>query len=79
MDAAAIIGTTSAAITFVETLAKIVSLSRKVHQATGELDEHKRLRDAASSLEPAIAALLEKSKSQTPLAPVEKGLLQVAQ
>jgi hypothetical protein len=79
MDAATIIGTTSAAITFVETLAKIVSLARKVYDATGEIDQHKRLRNATSALEPAIAALLEKGKAQTPLSPVEKSLLQVAE
>lgn len=78
MDPASIIGTTSAAITFVETLAKIVSVARKVHRATDELDEHKRLRDVASALEPAITALIDKSKSQTPLSPVEKSLLEVA-
>lgn len=78
MDPASIIGTTSAAITFVETLAKIVSVARKVHRATDELDEHKRLRDAASALEPAITALIDKSKSQIPLSPVEKSLLEVA-
>ncbi|CAJ0551471.1 Ff.00g114010.m01.CDS01 [Fusarium sp. VM40] len=78
MDPASIIGTTSAAITFVETLAKIVSVARKVHRATDELDEHKRLRDAASALEPAITALIDKSKNQTPLSPVEKSLLEVA-
>jgi hypothetical protein len=61
MDPASIIGTTSAAITFVETIAKIVSIARKVHDnATGELDEHKRLRDVASALEPGIATLIEK-------------------
>ena len=51
MDPASIIGTTSAAITFVETIATIVSIARKVHDnAIGELDEHKRLRDVASAL-----------------------------
>ncbi|KAH7242716.1 hypothetical protein BKA59DRAFT_481230 [Fusarium tricinctum] len=79
MDPASIIGTTSAAITFVETLAKIVSVARKVHRATDELDEHKRLRDIASALEPAITALIEKSKSQISLSPVEKSLLEVTQ
>jgi hypothetical protein len=78
MDPASIIGTTSAAITFVETLAKIVSASRKVHRATGELEEHKRLRDAASALEPAITTLIDRSNSQTPRSPVEKSLLEVA-
>lgn len=79
MDPASIIGTTSAAITFVETLAKIVSVARKVHRATDELDEHKRLRDIASALEPAITALIDKSKSQISLSPVEKSLLEVTQ
>ncbi|KAH7186989.1 hypothetical protein DER44DRAFT_737016 [Fusarium oxysporum] len=80
MDPASIIGTTSAAITFVETIAKIVSIARKVHDnATGELDEHKRLRDVASALEPGIATLIEKCKSQTLLSPEEESLLQVAE
>jgi hypothetical protein len=79
MDPAGIIGTTAVAVQFVASLSEIVSLARKVHHADGELDEHKRLRDAASDLEPAIVVLLEKSKSQTPLSPVEKSLLQVAQ
>ncbi|KAI6753926.1 hypothetical protein HG530_013102 [Fusarium avenaceum] len=79
MDPASIIGTTSAAITFVETLAKIASVARKVHHATDELDEHKRLRDIASALEPATTALIDKSKSQISLSPVEKSLLEVTQ
>jgi hypothetical protein len=79
MDAAGIIGTTAVAVQSVAILWEIVSLARKVHHANGELDEHKRLRDAASSWEPAIAALLEKSNSQTPLSHVEKSLLQVAE
>ncbi|KAH7204882.1 uncharacterized protein BKA55DRAFT_291554 [Fusarium redolens] len=80
MDPASIIGTTSAAITFIETIAKIVSIARKVHDnTTGELDEHKRLRDVASALEPGIATLIEKRKSQTLLSPKEESLLQVAE
>lgn len=80
MDSASIIGTTSAAITFVETIAKIVSIARKVHDnATGELEEHKRLRDVASALEAGITTLIEKRKSQTLLSPEEKSMLQVAE
>ncbi|CAG1972997.1 unnamed protein product [Fusarium graminearum] len=80
MDPASIIGTTSAAITFIETIAKIVSIARKVHDnATGELDEHKWLRDVTSALEPGIATLIKKRKSQTPLSPEEESLLQVAE
>jgi hypothetical protein len=77
MDPFNIIGATSSTLAFVEALAKIVSVARKVHRATGELDEHKRLRDVASALEPVITALVEESKSQTPLSPVEKSLFEV--
>ncbi|EXM15382.1 hypothetical protein FOTG_16260 [Fusarium oxysporum f. sp. vasinfectum 25433] len=79
MDPASIIGTTSAAITFVETVVKMVSVARNVHNAMGELDEHKRLRDVTSALEPGIATLIGKRKSQTLLSPEEESLLQVAE
>ncbi|PNP50613.1 hypothetical protein FNYG_15944 [Fusarium nygamai] len=80
MDPASIIGTTSAAITFVETIVKIVSIAREVHDtATGELNEHKRLRDITSALKPGINTLIEKRKSQGPLSQEEDSLLRVAE
>ncbi|KAF4431492.1 P-loop containing nucleoside triphosphate hydrolase [Fusarium acutatum] len=80
MDPASIIGTTSAAVTFVETIAKIVSIARELHDnATGELDEHKRLREVVSALEARIATLIERRKSQTQLSPEEESMLQVAE
>ncbi|RBR20215.1 hypothetical protein FVER53590_09921 [Fusarium verticillioides] len=80
MDAASVIGTTSAAITFIETIAKIVSIARELHDnASGELDEHKRLREVVSALEGRIANLIEGHKSQAQLSPEEESMLQVAE
>ncbi|KAF4445541.1 p-loop containing nucleoside triphosphate hydrolase [Fusarium austroafricanum] len=80
MDPASIIGTTSAAITFVETIVEIVSIAREVHDtATGELNEHKRLRDVTSALKPGINILLAKRKSHGPLSQEEDSLLRVAE
>ncbi|RBA11128.1 hypothetical protein FPRO05_04301 [Fusarium proliferatum] len=80
MEAASIIGTTSAAVTFVQTIAKMVSIARKLHDSTtGELDEHKRLRGVVSELDPGIATFIESHKSQTLLSREEKSMLQVAE
>lgn len=80
MDAASVIGTTSAAITFIETIAKIVSITRELHEnASGELDEHKRLREVVSALEGRIANLIEGHKSQAQLSHEEESMLQVAE
>ncbi|KAF5650010.1 p-loop containing protein [Fusarium sp. NRRL 52700] len=79
MDPPSIIGTTSAAVTFVETIAKMVSIARELHSnATGELEEHKRLRDVVSKLERGIAPLTERRKSQTLRSPEEESMFQVA-
>ncbi|PNP81422.1 hypothetical protein FNYG_05228 [Fusarium nygamai] len=80
MEAASIIGTTSAAVTFIETIAKIVSIARELHDnATGELDEHKRLREVVSALQDRIANLIQGRKSQAQLSPEEESMLQVAE
>ncbi|KAF5968273.1 P-loop containing protein [Fusarium coicis] len=80
MDAASVIGTTSAAITFIETIANIVSIARELHgNASGELDEHKRLREVVSALEGRIANLIEGHKNQAQLSPEGESMLQVAE
>ncbi|KAI7758721.1 hypothetical protein LZL87_013783 [Fusarium oxysporum] len=57
----------------------MASVARNVHHAMGELDEHKRLRDVTSALEPGITTLIGKRKSQTLLSPEEESLLRVAE
>ncbi|KAF5656529.1 P-loop containing protein [Fusarium circinatum] len=58
----------------------MVSIAKKLQDtATGELDDHKRLRDVVSALERGIATLTERRKNQALLPPEEKSMLQVAE
>ncbi|KAF4460116.1 kinase-like domain [Fusarium albosuccineum] len=79
MDPASIIGTTSAVLTFVDTVVKIFSIGRQVHDsATDGLEEHKRLRDITFALEHGIATLEQQRESKTSLSAEENSLLKVA-
>jgi len=82
MDPASIIGTTSAALTFVDFICKAVAITREIHDsaAPGCRDQDVRLEKIAAAIKPGLDQLTRKvaEKGESALSDEERSMLGVA-